>query len=103
MTRTERRSGLAEIFAGREALRRRVRAMENAAAVARAGGKSVTEEQRISQSAEIEFMAKSGLLRRRPAVGWNSGHKITSEEMRRFMPDVRASRNNIAMAAPSAA
>ena len=29
--------------------------------------------------------------------------KITSEEMRRFMPDVRASRNNIAMAAPSAA
>ncbi len=58
VTRTERRSGLAEIFAGREALRRRVRAMENAAAVARAGGKSVTEEQRISQSAEIEFMAK---------------------------------------------
>ena len=29
--------------------------------------------------------------------------KITSEEMRTFMPDVRASRNNIAMAAPSAA
>ena len=39
VTRTERRSGLAEIFAGREPPETPVRAMENAAAVARAGGK----------------------------------------------------------------
>jgi hypothetical protein len=66
--------------------------------------KSVTEEQGISQSAEIEFMAKKRTAAP-PASGGveQRAQKITSEEMRRFMPDVRASRNNIAMAAPSAA
>ena len=58
VTRTERRSGLAEIFAGRETPETPGPGDGNAAAVARAGGKSVTKEQRISQSAEIEFIAK---------------------------------------------
>ena len=58
----------------------------------------------MSQSTDIEFMAQ-----KRTAAPLASGgveqraQKITSEEMRTFMPDVRVSRNNIAMAAPSAA
>ena len=39
VTRTERRSGWRRFSPGAKPLRRRVRAMENAAAVARAGGK----------------------------------------------------------------
>ncbi len=105
VTRTERRSGLAEIFAGREApetpgpgdgkCRKPLPGLAE---------KSVTEEQRDKPERRDRVHGeKADCCAAGQRWGGTAGTKITSEEMRRFMPDVRASRNNIAMAAPSAA
>ncbi len=106
VTRTERRSGLAEIFAGREAPERPHPGDGKCCSpLPGMAEKSVAEDQGDEPEHRYRVHGAKADCR---AAGQRWGveqraTKITSEEMRTFMPDVRASRNNIAMAAPSAA